>query len=363
MDADTFFSGSYAPEDITFLLRKTVITLTPVAEKEAWLQSGQRHYSEMLSEETVPTPEHMAIYAEALQDGKLRLAREVLALAAAIAAQPAAAGPIGLVSLVRAGCPLGVLLRRALVRMGREVRHFGVSIIRDRGLDHAALTLVERECPPENIYFVDGWTGKGAISGELTRTLAGRDGYAEGQPRLTVLADLCGTSWLAASCEDWLIPFGLLGAPVAGLISRSLWADDGLHKCMLWESLRHADQTRSFVDTVSGLWTDEMLAEAQCHPAVADPEARVILRQQSAALVGRLMRQFGVDASNRIKPGIAEATRALLRRVPEHVLVGSRADRDVRLLLGLAARHDIPVEEAGEAILPYKAVTIIRKVR
>lgn len=363
METELFFSGSYAPEDITFLLRKTVIALTPVEEKEARLQSGQCHYSEMLSEETVPTPEHMRIYAEALQDGKLRLAREVLSLAAAIAAQPAAPGPVGLVSLVRAGCPLGVLLRRALIRMGREVRHYGVSIIRDRGLDHVALTLVERECPPENIYFVDGWTGKGAISGELARTLAGRDGYAGRPPRLTVLADLCGTSWLAASCEDWLIPFGLLGAPVAGLISRSLWADDGLHKCMLWESLRHVDQTRVFVDTVSGLWTETMLAEAQRRPAVTDPEACALLRRQSEALVGRLMRQFGIDAPNRIKPGIAEATRALLRRVPEHVLVGSRTDRDVRLLLGLAERHGIPVEEAGEAILPYKAVTIIRKVR
>lgn len=363
MEAGQFFSGSYAPEDITFLLRKTVIELTPVAEKEVWLQSGQRHYSEMLSEESVPTPEHMGIYAEALQDGKARLARETLALAAAIAAQPDAGGPIGLVSLVRAGCPLGVLLRRALTRMGRDVRHFGVSIIRDRGLDHAALSLVERECPPENIYFVDGWTGKGAISGELTRTLATRPGYAQRPPRLTVLADLCGTSWLAASCEDWLIPFGLLGAPVAGLISRSLWADDGLHKCMLWESLRHVDQTRAFVDTVSALWTDDMLAEAQRHPAVADPAQYAALRRQSGELVARLMRRFAIDAANRIKPGIAEATRALLRRVPEHVLVSRRADPDVRLLLGLAARHGIPVEEGGDAILPYKAVTIIRKVR
>ena len=43
METGQFFSGSYAPEDITFLLRKTVIELTPVAEKEVWLQSGQRH--------------------------------------------------------------------------------------------------------------------------------------------------------------------------------------------------------------------------------------------------------------------------------------------------------------------------------
>jgi hypothetical protein len=36
--------------------------------------------------------------------------------------------------------------------------------------------------------FVDGWTGKGAITGELSRTLKDRPGYPE-QPRLVVLAD------------------------------------------------------------------------------------------------------------------------------------------------------------------------------
>ena len=132
---------------------------------------------------------------------------------------------------------------------------------------------------------------------------------------------------------------------------------------MLWKSLRHVDQTRIFVDTVSALWTDDMLAEAQRHPAVADPSLYATLHRQSGELVARLMRRFAINAANRIKPGIAEATRALLRRVPEYVLVSRREDPDVRLLLGLAARHGIPVEEAGDAILPYKAVTIIRKVR
>jgi hypothetical protein len=36
--------------------------------------------------------------------------------------------------------------------------------------------------------FVDGWTGKGAITGELVRALKDRPGYPE-QPRLVVLAD------------------------------------------------------------------------------------------------------------------------------------------------------------------------------
>lgn len=356
------FSGSYAPEDISFLLRRTHIELTPVDQKEYYLQSGQRHYSEMLSEERMPSREHLEIYRAALQENKGRLARETLALAAAIAAQPQAASPIGLVSLARAGCPLGVLLRRALRLLGRDVRHYGVSIIRDRGLDTAALSLVERECPPENIYFVDGWTGKGAISGELTRSLSGRAGYAGRMPRLVVLADLCGVSWLSASCDDWLIPFGLLGAPVAGLVSRSLWADDGLHKCMVWESLRAVDQSRDFVDTISSLWTADMAAAARRQPAAATPQQQAGLRRLSTDLIQRIMRDYQISSRNRIKPGIAEATRALLRRVPDHVLVRRCDDPDIRLLRSLAERQGVTVEEAGERIFPYKAVTIIRNV-
>lgn len=356
------FSGSYAPEDIRFLLRRTQIELTPVDQKEYYLQSGQRHYSDMLSEEREPSREHLSIYRAALRQHRERLAGESLALAAAIAAQPQAAGPIGLVSLVRAGCPLGVLLRRALRLLGREVRHYGVSIIRDRGMDAAALSLVERECPPENIYFVDGWTGKGAISGELSRSLKGRAGYDARAPRLVVLADLCGTSWLAASCDDWLIPFGLLGAPVAGLVSRSLWADDGLHKCMLWESLRAVDQSRDFVDTVSACWTPAMVTEARRRPATFQTQRQAELRTLTENLLQRLMRDYHVDSRNRIKPGIAEATRALLRRVPDHVIVRRRDDPDVRLLRSLAQQQGVTMEEAGDTILPYKAVTIIRNV-
>jgi hypothetical protein len=79
-------------------------------------------------------------------------------------------GPsIALVSFVRAGLPLGVLLRRALVGMGRDAHHYGISIIRDRGIDMVALETIIQVHGAGNIVFVDGWTGKGAISDEVKR--------------------------------------------------------------------------------------------------------------------------------------------------------------------------------------------------
>lgn len=57
--------------------------------------------------------------------------------------------------------------------------------------------------------------------------------------------------------------------------------------------------------------------------------------------------EFKVDSVNRIKPGIAEATRAVLRRVPDHVFVRSIDDPDVALLVGLAREKGIVVTEMG----------------
>lgn len=84
---------------------------------------------------------------------------------------------IALVSFVRAGLPLGVLLRRALVEMGRDARHYGISIIRDRGIDSVALEAIIKAHGAENIVFVDGWTGKGAIGGPDSRQPGGRRAF------------------------------------------------------------------------------------------------------------------------------------------------------------------------------------------
>jgi hypothetical protein len=49
------------------------------------------------------------------------------------------------VSLARAGTPMGALLARALRWLGRtDVRHYSISIIRDRGIDENALAFILR---------------------------------------------------------------------------------------------------------------------------------------------------------------------------------------------------------------------------
>ena len=350
------FSGSYLPGDVEFLLNPVEIAMTPVEQKEQLIQSGARHYSDMLSQEPEPTAWHLDLFARALDQGAARLAKEVNMLAQALV-QHFGDTPIVLASLVRAGVPLGVMLQQALRAMGRVSTHYGISIIRDRGIDGAALDHIEARHGTEGIVFVDGWTGKGAITGELIRSLQSRPGYPA-QPRLVVLADPCGRAWLSASDDDWLIPFGIMGAPVSGLISRSLWAEKGLHGCVKCEHLAQYDCSQRLVDSVADYARKlDLSALPAC---IHQPQPHLI--QRSEAVIALLADRYQIDSVNRIKPGIAEATRAVLRRVPDHVLVRSVDDPDVALLVYLAQQKGLPITEAGDDLGQYRAVTIIKKV-
>ncbi|RMS86748.1 cysteine protease StiP family protein [Pseudomonas savastanoi] len=355
---DTVGSGSYLYGDVHFLLRSVAMQATSVAEKERLIQTHQKHYSEMISEESPPSAAHKALYERALSQNGLRMADDVQALAQALDRECTGA-EIVLVSFVRAGLPLGVLLRRALIDLHREAHHYGISIVRDRGIDKVALEAIILAHGAQNIVFVDGWTGKGAISGEIRRSLAGDTRFPK-EPRLVVLADPCGSAWLAASAEDWVIPSGILGATVSGLVSRSIWpTDGGLHGCVVYEQLQGHDVTQSFIEHIDSQRRQNSSTLTLTPWTLTQ---RAGLKDAATQVVDRLAERFDITNFNRIKPGIAEATRAVMRRVPDHVLVRNRADSDVQLLLHLTEKAGIPVEEVGDVLGPYRAVTIIRSL-
>ncbi|PYE40446.1 RNA binding Pelota-like protein [Rhizobium sp. PP-F2F-G20b] len=360
------FSGSYDPADVQFLLKKVSMSPTDVFEKEVSIQSGTRHYSEMISTERPPAESYMRIFNEALAAGAERMGKEIVSLACAI--DSSVTGPITLASLVRAGVPVGVLLNRALSFLGRDVAHFGVSIIRDRGIDRNAMRYILDRRPIEGLLFVDGWTGKGAISSELERAF---EAYSTEKPKLVVLADPAGRSWLAASGDDWLIPSGILGSTVSGLISRSILnADvvgrDDFHACVHWKALEPQDISTAFVDDV---W--RYCEAAFLHRAV-DPSNNPLAvwtdgDRQRHGVASRRAIDFvrlrnNVGDENRIKPGIAEATRAILRRIPEMVFISSEEDVAVSALMHLVRERNIPYSVVSDAIDPYRAVTLIRQV-
>ena len=368
------FSGSYLPAEVTLLLdivsADSVNDISPT-QKEALIQSGQRHYSDMLTLEKPPSATHEALYNQALAAGKQRMANDVTSLAFSLHqlfhAFVSASQPLILVSLVRAGLPIGVLLQKALsdasASYGLASQHYGVSIIRDRGLDPVALQYILQQHPHSPIVFVDGWTGKGAIYGELQRSLAQITDkrqqaqlfhQGEGVIPLLTLADPAGVAWLSASDDDWLMPASLLNSTVSGLISRTLYRkpSDGLDQAVYYDQLQPWDRSGDFIQTIDGL--------RQQTPLPTPLTGKLLPTFATQSVIDDLAARFAISNRNRIKPTIAEATRAILRRDPECVLVNEMADgQDTALLRHLCEEKNIQLIEDA-SIAPYQAVTIIK---
>jgi hypothetical protein len=360
------FSGSYAPCDVTFLLKPVALASTGIAEKEKLIQSGRRHYSELITREELPSPAYLAAFYQGLEREKSRLARHLLLLARLIArSRPE---EITLVSLARAGTPIGVVLRRLLQTVhDRRVSHYSISIIRDRGIDAVALDYILQRHAAGSVAFVDGWTGKGVIARELHRAVGGfnRHRGVHLGPGLHVVADLCGAAAATASIEDYLIPSCLLGATISGLVSRSILSDTVIgpgdfHGCLYYEEFVAHDLSRWFVDEL----TDECYRQAAsveiatlATPSAADMER---CRSLSESFVSRVRDRFGVSSPHHIKPGIGESTRVLLRRYPHLLLLRDGDLPSVAHLRVLAREKRVPVEM--DTALPYLAVALIREV-
>lgn len=356
------FSGSYRSDDVTFLLKRLpTLPFVDIARKEQLIQSGQRHYSEMLSPETLPSPRYLAIFRSACEANREQMARDCLTLATLIAARRN--GPITLVSLVRAGTPVGVILKHLLDRvLGREASHYSVSIVRDRGIDEVALRhILAQGHAPESIVFIDGWTGKGVISRVLAQAIENfnQRHACTIDPGLYVLSDLAGTAACAASSLDYLIPSSILNATVSGLVSRSvlnasIGASD-FHGCVYYGEFEAHDVSCEFADSLVAAGVALAKQEGLHMPLSIDrTRARAISTQYLAAT----MAQHGISDVNLIKPGIGEATRVLLRRVPRLLMLRNPDAPDVAHLKVLATEKSVPL--MVDTSMPYQAVSLIQ---
>lgn len=355
--------GTYNDDDITFLLspltnEELLKLYTAPAEKEQLIQQGKAHYSQMLSREQIPDERYLSIFEQALSRFGKRMGDDIAQLAVDLTAR--ISGPITLLSLVRAGVPIGVLLQRALTSLGCESSHYGISIIRDKGIDLNAIQHVLEKHTTSSIVFIDGWTGKGAISDELELSMR-VNAHLSIEPRLVTLADPAGRAWLSASTEDWLIPSGILGSTVSGLISRSVLrngyeASTEFHATASLQELASHDVSREFADTI---YQHVLNALPNTKPRTSDKPANPAAAKQATQVINRIAEEFSIQNMNRIKPGIAEATRAVLRRLPERVIVSSVEDDDLAALVHLANEAGVSLEQRGKEILPYRAITII----
>ncbi|MFJ6482156.1 MULTISPECIES: phosphoribosyltransferase [unclassified Streptomyces] len=350
--------SSYAPEDVGWLLQdfSDVELEAPTEEREEAIQAGGAHYAESLPVEYQPSPQYQELYASALTASAVRVARAVGTVTETVLAERSPS-PV-LVSLARAGTPVGVLMRRwARARHGLDLPHYAVSIVRGRGIDANALRWLAAHHDPADVVFVDGWTGKGAITRELRDALAEFEGF---NPEIVVLADPGSCVDTYGTREDFLIPSACLNSTVSGLISRTVLRSDlvgpaDFHGAKFYRELAAADVSVAFVDTVAAHF--DAVADA------VDEEVKELLAADRTptwegwAAVERISEEYGIHDVNLVKPGVGETTRVLLRRVPWKILAQRGAGADLDHVRLLAEQRGVPVEEVDG--LPYTCVGLI----
>ncbi|MGN0793124.1 MAG: cysteine protease StiP family protein [Aristaeellaceae bacterium] len=331
--------GTYKPDDVVLLLKDItgLVEPQPASVRERLIQSGT-HYCEMLPLEYKPSEPYFQTFCRAVEMYAGMTADAVAAVAAQIVRRKGK--HVTLVSLARAGTPIGILIKRYMAEhLHVNAAHYAVSIIRGRGIDRNAMDYILRRHGADTIQFVDGWTGKGAISRQLAEAM--RD-YPGVDPSLAVLSDPAHIAGICGTHDDFLIPSSCLNSTVSGLLSRTflrsdIIGPDDFHGAAFYRELLAEDVTYRFIDRVIAAFPS----------AVTLPQSPEGAREEAMAEVVRIQRAFGIRDINLVKPGIGEATRVLLRRLPWKVLVHSLEDKQHLGHLYQLAR------EKGVELIPY----------
>ncbi|MFS1427814.1 cysteine protease StiP family protein [Vibrio splendidus] len=356
--------GSYPENDCLFLMQEVEIEFQNTESREKEIQKGTTHYSESIHNEDAPTPEYLELFYELMGTYKYRLAKEVMTLAKKIVLERSEFGtddaPIVLMSLARAGTPIGALLKRALDKLDKHAVHYSISIIRDKGIDDIALNYVRENHADASLVFIDGWTAKGVVTRELHTAVEqyNADNGSSVPKELFVISDIGGTADVTVTFDDYTMPSALLNSTVSGLLSRTILNDEikqsgGFHGCVVYRHLASCDRTNWFIDEIDSLMSPENI----CEETVNSKEEKRALTQ---AFMDTIMTEYGVTNLNRVKPGIAEATRIMLRRKPDLLLVRELGAPDVSHLERIAKEKGIEVRVMPE--MPFGACSIVHDI-
>lgn len=344
--------GSYSEKDVILLLKDITGMVEPQSteERERLIQSG-KHYCEMLPIEYVPSQKYMEVYKEALEKYSTPTAHAVGVLSDKIIEQRGK--DVVLVSLARAGIPIGILVKRYIKKKYNiDVPHYSISIIRGRGIDDNAMKYLLDKYEPSQLLFVDGWIGKGAILNELKKDIEAYEGVSAD---IAVVADPANVTTLCGTHEDLLIPSSCLNSTVSGLVSRTFLRDDiigpdDFHGAVYYGELAESDLSYEFIDAIERCFDMEVTESSEQIEGLGVDEVRQIAQK------------FDIEDINLVKPGIGETTRVLLRRVPWKVLIDEKYKDDQALshIVRLAQEKSVDIEYYP--LHHYKCCGIIKKL-
>ncbi|MEH7013053.1 cysteine protease StiP family protein [Neobacillus niacini] len=358
--------GSYSEDDVLFLLKdlSDIKLEDSTVNREMKIQSGQ-HYSESLPIEYQPPKEYVDLFWSTISEYKRKVALCIGIVAEQIYRLKGKEAI--LVSLARAGTPVGILIKRYIKSRYRlSLPHYSVSIIRDRGIDENALHYILSKHPDGNIQFVDGWTGKGAISIELTKACQefGSNQKIILDDTIAVIADPGYCTTLFGTREDFLIPSACLNSTVSGLVSRTVLNNQYIgkhdfHGAKYYRELLSSDVSNEYIEMIAA----EFPAIFQEAKGIALQREQEDIKTEFLGMqdVKNIQAEFEIDSTNYIKPGVGETTRVLLRRVPWKILMRDPSSPYVKHILMLAEEKGVEVAAYPE--MNYLCMGLIKSVK
>lgn len=341
--------STYKKDDVIFLLKdiSDMIVEEDNMTREKKIQSGT-HYSEMIPIEYQVSDEYLNLYRTKLKENKEKLAFAIGVMSEKILKRHDK--NVVLVSLARAGTPIGILAKRYIKqRYNLDLLHYTISIIRDRGIDINAIKyIINKHKDSSKIQFIDGWTGKGTIANELKKACDELEGIfnMKFDSSLAVLADPCGYSNVYGIREDFLIPSACLNSIVSGLVSRTVLRDDligkdDFHGAKFYKELKYVDESNNYLDTISACFKNEY---QNIDETMKDWTEDIITKVGNCD-VKNIKQKYDIEDVNFIKPGVGETTRVLLRRIPYKILVDDLNNQKLKHILILAKEKNVEVEE------------------
>lgn len=337
--------SSYDPKDVTMLVKDLTGLVTPVtvAEKDEMVKNGAFERAIMIKE--YPMNQE---YEDYILDHFDMYIPDTAVAVESVAEQiyNAKGNDLVLVSIVRAGIPIGILIKRYLEHKYHvEIPHYAISLV--KGLDDNAMKYILAHHKASGIQFIDGWTGKGTVTNELVDSAKNYEGV---DASLAVLSDVTGLAKYAGIRKDFAVPSAPMNACATGLVSitvfnNDLVGKDDFHGAMYLEDLESHDHSREFVDKV----TDYMIG----HNLTIVPETHPDVYLECPEVA----KDLNVDMK-KLNPGINEAARAILRRNLKELLVCRADDWDVQVIVGLARMKGVNIREYP--LKTYKAISVAK---
>lgn len=347
--------STFKPEDCICLLKDLTGKIKEVSleEKEKRINQGIS-YSEMITKEYPMSEEVNEIFHSMLY----RKAKDIAHYVGVIAEEIYRRGESNaiIVSLARAGTPIGVLIKRYISnKYGVKIPHYSISIIRGKGIDINALDYIIESNPKGEITFVDGWTGKGSITKELQKAIQEYNDKHNTHisDDIAVLADPAYKSTIAGTKKDVCIPNACLNSTVSGLLSRTIHNKDYIgetdfHGAIRFDDLSKYDYTNIFLDLIESKFTyEDKVVEDKIDKGYVD------------RVIDNLKVDFPLADINKVKLSIGETSRALLRRKPYIILVRDKKNPDLSFVLHLAEEKGVEIREYNKMGM-YECIALLK---